>query len=121
MRPTLLAILAIAIPGTAPTQVPNQTSDAADPYIWLEEVSSPRAMAWVEHHNEITTNRLEADPRYALNYSQALEIAGAKDRIPEPEFIHGEIYNFWQDREHLRGLWRKTSLGDYNSPEPHWT
>ncbi|MGH7972596.1 MAG: prolyl oligopeptidase family serine peptidase, partial [Limisphaerales bacterium] len=53
--------------------------------------------------------------------SEALEIAGAKDRIPEPEFIQGEIYNFWQDREHLRGLWRKTSLADYTSPAPHWT
>ena len=98
-----------------------QTSDPADPYIWLEEVSSPRSMAWVEHQNEITTNRLEADPRYARNYAAALEIAGAKDRIPEPEFVHGEIYNFWQDEDHLRGIWRKTTLDDYTSQQPHWT
>src|SRR5215472_9622688 len=119
MRPTLIAFLAVTFPATAQTQAP--TPEAPDPYIWLEEVSSPRPKAWVEHHNESTTNRLEADPRYARNYSQALEIAGARDRIPEPRFVHGEIYNFWQDREHLRGLWRKTSLADYTSSEPHWT
>jgi len=78
-------------------------------------------MSWVESHNAVSTKRLEADSRYARNYAEALEIAGAKDRIPQPEFVHGEIYNFWQDPEHLRGLWRKTTVADYAFPEPHWT
>jgi prolyl oligopeptidase len=118
-REVILFILLAAV--ALPAMVQGQTADPADPYIWLEEVSSPRSMAWVEHHNEITTNRLEADPRYARNYAEALEIAGAKDRIPQPEFLHGEIFNFWQDPEHLRGIWRKTSLADYESSQPHWT
>jgi prolyl oligopeptidase len=113
----LVFLTAIALPAISQAQTP----DPADPYIWLEEVSSPRSMAWVEHQNEITTNRLESDPRYAGNYAEALEIAGAKDRIPEPEFVHGEIYNFWQDADHLRGIWRKTTLDDYTSQQPHWT
>jgi prolyl oligopeptidase len=118
----LVAILAVvAFPATAQPQTQSQAPDPADPYIWLEEFSSPRAMAWVEHHNEVTTKRLEADPRYARNYAAALEIEGAKDRIPEPEFMGGEIYNFWHDPEHLRGIWRKTTLADYTSSEPHWT
>jgi len=113
----LLVLTAIAVPAISQAQ----TQDPVDPYIWLEEVSSQRSMAWVEHQNEITTNRLESDPRYAHNYAEALEIAGAKDRIPEPEFVHGGIYNFWQDADHLRGIWRKTTLDDYTSQQPHWT
>jgi prolyl oligopeptidase len=93
----------------------------SDPYLWLEDVSSPRAMAWVDAHNATSTKLLEADPRYATLYQQALDIAGAKDRIPAPSFTHGEIYNFWQDPDHLRGIWRKTSLADYRSADPHWT
>ena len=116
---SLLLVLLTAVAWPAIGQA--QTPDPADPFIWLEEVSSPRSMAWVEHQNEITTNRLEADPRYVDNYTEALEIAGAKDRIPEPEFVHGEIYNFWEDPDHLRGIWRKTTLDDYASPQPHWT
>src|SRR3569833_2085618 len=108
-----LLILSIAL--TVPMISPAQSPAPADFYIWLEEVSSPRSMAWVEHQNEATTNRLEADPRYTRNYAAALEIAGAKDRIAEPEFLHGEIYNFWQDPDHLRGIWRKTTLEDYTS------
>ncbi len=121
-RSTALALLAAAaLPAMAPAQMPALTPAPADPFIWLEEVSSPRAMAWVERHNQATANRLEANPRYPRNYDEALEIAGAKDRIPAPEFVHDEIFNFWQDRDHLRGVWRKTTLADYTSAEPHWT
>ena len=93
----------------------------ADPYIWLEQVSSPQAMDWVNAHNQKTTAKLQADPRYATLYDEALAIASAKDRIPAPRFTHGAIYNFWQDADHLRGIWRTTSLADYQTADPHWT
>ena len=92
-----------------------------DHYIWLEDVSSPKAMEWVNTHNATTVSRLEPDPRYKTLYDEALEIAGAKDRIPNPVFLAGEIYNFWQDQDHLRGYWRKTTLADYKNAAPHWT
>jgi prolyl oligopeptidase len=31
------------------------------------------------------------------------------------------VYNFWQDAQHVRGLWRRTSLADYQRPAPAWT
>ncbi len=96
-------------------------SSADDPYLWLEDVGSPRAMDWVNAHNARSVAVLESDRRYSTLYAQALEIASAKDRIPAPTFAHGEIYNFWQDADHLRGIWRKTSLADYKSATPHWT
>ncbi len=117
MRLTLFALLA----ATALSAPASAQTDADDPYIWLEEVSSPQAMRWVEAHNAASTKRLEADPRYQTLYQEALAIAGAKDRIPAPQFVHGAIYNFWQDQEHLRGIWRKTSLADYRSAAPNWT
>jgi prolyl oligopeptidase len=117
MRSAILAALA-ALAG--PTVALAQGADH-DPYIWLEEVSSPKAMAWVDSHNATTTKALQADPRYTGLYEQALAVAGARDRIPAPRFLNGEIYNFWQDPDHLRGLWRKTTLADYQSADPHWT
>jgi len=91
-----------------------------DPYIWLEEKDSPRAMAWVEAHNAKTVATLEADPRYKPFYDQALALATAEDRVPMPAFRNGGIFNFWQDGEHLRGLWRRTTLADYRRAEPRW-
>jgi len=91
-----------------------------DPYIWLEEKDSPRAMAWVEAHNARTVANLEADARYKGFYDEALAIATAEDRIPYPGFRNGGVFNFWQDGDHLRGLWRRTTLADYRGKEPHW-
>jgi prolyl oligopeptidase len=119
--PSLLLTLIVTLVFPMIAHAQTTESDPVDPYIWLEEVSSPRAMAWVKSHSDAAAKRLEADPRYHRNYADALEIAGAKDRIPQPQFLHGEIYNFWQDREHLRGIWRKTTLEDYASAAPHWT
>ncbi len=97
------------------------TAQATDPYLWLESVGSPRAMAWVNARNAYSTGKLEAELAYAANYAAALAIGGAKDRIPTPAFLGGAIYNFWQDEDHLRGIWRTTSLASYRTATPDWT
>src|SRR3569833_604767 len=120
MRFLRLALLAAAaLPVAVPLAAIAQTTE--DPYLWLEDVSTPRAMDWVNAHNATSTALLQADPHYQGFYEQTLEIAGAKDRIPAPSFVHGAIYNFWQDPEHLRGIWRKTTLADYRNASPTWT
>jgi prolyl oligopeptidase len=65
---------------------------------------------------------LEKDPRFAKFNEQALAIAQAKDRIPNPSQLDGRIFNFWQDAEHVRGLWRATTPKAYDAGgEPKWT
>ena len=97
------------------------TSDATDPNLWLEEVEGERAMAWVRQQNERSLGVLQGDPRYAALHDQALAIVQARDRIPSPGFTHaGEIDNFWQDAEHVRGVWRRTSLESYRTATPEW-
>ena len=95
-------------------------ADAGDPYIWLEDVDGERAMHWVRAENQKTLGVLEKDPRFATLHAQALALAEASDRLPTPVFIGGEVYNFWQDADHVRGIWRRTSLPDYRKPEPRW-
>ena len=91
-----------------------------DPYIWLEDVSGKRAMDWVESQNAKSQAVLEADPRYKTYYDQALAIAQAKDRIATGTFIGGQVYNFWQDEDHVRGIWRRASVSDYATGNPQW-
>jgi prolyl oligopeptidase len=95
-------------------------AQSTDPNLWLEDISSPRAMAWVQAENTKTLAVLEKDPHYAGLHNDALTIAQAKDRIPQPYSLNGEIFNFWQDADHVRGLWRRTSLADYQNPNPAW-
>lgn len=94
---------------------------AGDPYLWLEDVNSPRAQAWVASENAKTVNVLEKDPRFADFKAQVKTLGEATDRIPMPNIHSGAIYNFWQDADHVRGIWRTTSQADYASPNPTWT
>ncbi|HYM33940.1 MAG TPA: prolyl oligopeptidase family serine peptidase, partial [Steroidobacteraceae bacterium] len=95
--------------------------DAADPYRWLEDVHGERALAWVQAENAKTVAVLEKDSRFAGFYKSALEMAQAEDRIPNVSFIAGELYNFWRDSAHVRGIWRKTTLASYQTDSPVWT
>jgi prolyl oligopeptidase len=119
MRFVKTAILAAALAGAAATALHAQ-APADDPYLWLEEVSSPRAMDWVNAHNAKAQAVLEADPRYQAYYTEALAIAQAKDRIPFGQFLNGQVYNFWQDADHVRGIFRRTSLAGYQAENPAW-
>ena len=121
MRPLLLAlvlnVLALS-PHAMSAVAPPAASE--DPNLWLEDVSGAKPLAWVDEQNARSLKVLENDPHYAGLHAQALELAEAKDRIPRPDFIGGEVYNFWQDTEHVRGVWRATSVSDYSAPAPEW-
>ena len=110
----LLAACALSTTGAL------RAEDTADPYLWLEDVGSQRALDWVRAENAKTQAVLESDPRYADMQAQALAIAEAKDRIPEPAFRGDRLFNFWQDAGHVRGIWRSTRLEQYRSAEPSW-
>jgi len=97
------------------------TSEATDPYLWLEGVDGERAMEWVRAHNANSLGVLQGDPRYETLHHQALEIVQSRDRIPSPGFTHdGHIDNFWQDADHVRGVWRRTTLDSYRTATPQW-
>lgn len=120
----LLACFTMTAPITAAAQeAPAATpaAEAEDPYLWLEEIHGERAMAWVQAHNEHSLGVLQGDPRYQTLYDEALGILQATDRIPSPGFAPGgHIDNFWQDADHVRGIWRRTTLDSYRSGDTQW-
>ena len=95
-------------------------ADSSDPYLWLEEVEGDKALAWVRAQNERSLGELKSDPRYAANEKAALDIATAKERIPYGTVRDGLVYNFWQDEQNVRGLWRRTTLERYATADPEW-
>lgn len=93
---------------------------ANDPFVWLEDVGGPRALAWVRAQNDFAARTLKADGDYAEAQADAEAILTASDRIPTAAIAGGQVYNFWQDRGHVRGIWRRTSLESYEDSEPEW-
>ncbi|GLK48723.1 peptidase [Brevundimonas intermedia] len=115
------SLTSVSMAQTASSAPAFATSEATDPYVWLEDVEGERAMAWVKDHNTRSLGVLQGDPRYEPLHQQALAIVQARDRIPSPGFTHdGHIDNFWQDAQHVRGFWRRTTLDSYKTAEPQW-
>ena len=91
-----------------------------DPFIWLEETRSDRALAWVEGENEKTIAALQTDPRFEELKAEALAIYNAEDRIPGVSFTHYGMVNFWQDATNPKGILRRTTLESWRSDNPEW-
>jgi prolyl oligopeptidase len=90
-----------------------------DPYLWLEEIDSERALAWVEAQNTATLARF-GDTRFAADRDMLAAIFDRPDNIPIIARRGSRIFNFWRDAEHPRGLWRATSLDSYRGEQPEW-
>jgi prolyl oligopeptidase len=99
-----------------------QTPDAPDddPYLGLEDVQGAKPLAWVRERNAEARRQLEASPRFEPMREELLRILNARDRIPHVSRRGAWLYNFWQDEQHPRGLWRRTTLADYRKPSPAW-
>jgi prolyl oligopeptidase len=91
-----------------------------DPYIWLEEVDGERAMQFVNERNAATFEELMKLPEYNDIYNKSLAILNSTDRIVFPAVYGTYIYNFWQDQEHVRGIWRRTDKNSYLNGNPNW-
>ena len=116
----LLAAVSVG-PDLTVAQAPQGLATDTDPFLWLESVHGDRAMAWVKDENAKTTGVIEKDPHFAELYKDALAINEATDRIPYPNTIGGQVYNFWRDDKHVRGIWRRASEASYATASPHWT
>jgi prolyl oligopeptidase len=91
-----------------------------DPYLWLEEVTGDEALAWARARNAETVAELTERPRFTDLRDGIREVLDADDRIPYVRRRGEHLYNFWQDAANPRGLWRRTTLEEYRTPDPVW-
>jgi prolyl oligopeptidase len=91
-----------------------------DPYLWLEELHSDASMAWVRGRDAEAAERYTRGERFGELRDEIRAVLDAQDRIPMPYWYDGLLYNLWQDEDHPRGLWRRTTLESYRTPAPEW-
>ena len=100
--------------------ISNPEANNEDPYKWLEEVEGKEALEWVETKNLRSLEILKNQDLYQDLFEKNLEIYNSADRIPSPSIIGGYIYNFWQDADHVRGIWRRCTKESYLAGNPSW-
>lgn len=74
-------------------------AEAADPYLWLEDVGGDKALDWVRARNAVTRETIESAPGFAKLEQDLLAILDSDEKIP---FVYKQgdyFYNFWTDQK----------------------
>lgn len=90
-----------------------------DENLWLEDIHGEAPLEWAAEQSEATLARF-ASPEFDDLTGRLLEVIDSDDRIPIVSRRGEHYYNFWRDREHPRGLWRRTTLESYRSADTDW-
>ncbi len=98
---------------------PTLAAPDDDPFVWLEEVEGQRALDWIEEQNARTMARF-GDDGFAADRDVLAAILDRPDNLPYITRRGGLIYNFWTDADNPRGLWRRTTLDAFRSPDTTW-
>ncbi len=122
LRTARLGLLAaLAFGGLAHAETAMQDgSKQDDPNQWLEDIHGDKPMAWVKEHNARTEAELGAKPGFARLQSDIRAILDSDAKIPGVYKQGDFYYNFWQDKQHVRGIWRRTTLAEYRKAQPKW-
>lgn len=117
----LMMIAAVAIALAAIQAGARQSStEQPDTYAWLEDIHGQRQMDWVQKEDARTAAVLEKDSHFAPLEAKALTALESPDRLPDPEFRNGAVYNTWRDEKSVRGIVRRTTLKDFLTADPKW-
>ncbi len=111
-------LAAASMAGAAPAK--ESPAVSADPYAWLEDVTADRSLDWVRAHNAQAEAELASTPQFKQLQSDIRAILDSDAKIPGVEKIGEYYYNFWKDKQHERGLWRRTTLAEYRKDKPQW-
>jgi len=90
-----------------------------DPRIWLEEIDGAKPLAWVEKQSAATMQRF-GGRQFEHDRDVLTAILNRPDKIPMVGRRGDYLYNLWQDEKNPRGLWRRTTMTSYKTPEPEW-
>jgi prolyl oligopeptidase len=96
------------------------TTPDADPFLWLEDIHGQRALDWVKQANAATSKRFVDNADFARTRDRILEVLDSQARVPDVQRMGDHLYNFWRDKAHPRGVWRRTTLAEYRKAQPQW-
>jgi prolyl oligopeptidase len=94
-------------------------NEVTDENLWLEDIHGTDAIAWAAEQSARTLLEFESSEFDSLA-ARLLDVIDSDERIPLVSKRGPHYYNFWRDRQHPRGLWRRTTLESYRSANTEW-
>lgn len=92
----------------------------ADKYLWLEDIDGEKSLEFVNAQNKATFEKLSKEKDYQSIYDKSLEIYNSTEKIAYPSINGNYVYNFWKDKNNVRGIWRRCKLSEYKNGKYDW-
>ena len=84
--------------------------EAPDRHAWLEDVTGDKPLQWVKAQNAKAEAEIAATPEFKQLEGRILTMLDSDAKIPGVQKIGAHYYNSWKDKDHERGVWRRTTL-----------
>ena len=100
------------------SQLYSQTSE--DTFQWLEEIDGEKQLEWVDAHNKTTLDYIYKIEGYQDRYDFVYGVLTSEHKIAYPQLEGDYIYNFWQDGNNPRGIFRRIPVQSYLVQGTNW-
>jgi len=120
-KPLVIAALSASVlAGCNITPEKNIVIKPDSDYQWLEQVEDKKALAWVRENNKAAFSVLKGHTSYQQSFDANMTLLNSTDRIAYATQRGDYLYNFWTDKNHKRGIYRRTTLAEYQKNSPVW-
>ncbi len=103
------------MPKTAPA---TTRAGADDENLWLDDIDGAKPLDWVKARNADTVAKYAEGEDFKTLDARLLEVLDSEAKIPMVSKIGDHYYNFWKDKQHPKGVWRRTTLAEYRKDKP---
>ena len=107
-----------AVDSTSEASAAVEAGDAD--LLWLERIDGERALALVREESARTLTELAGCAQFAPLREAVRQVLDTAERLPAVEAQGPWLYNFWQDADQPRGLWRRCTWTEFRRPKPAW-
>ncbi|PTR23931.1 prolyl oligopeptidase [Luteibacter sp. OK325] len=105
---------------TPHTTAPATQAGVDDENLWLDDIDGAKPLDWVKARNAETVAKYADSQDFKTLDGRLLEMLDSDAKIPMVSKIGDHFYNFWRDKQHPKGLWRRTTLAEYRKDKPAW-
>ncbi|WP_297093749.1 prolyl oligopeptidase family serine peptidase [uncultured Draconibacterium sp.] len=97
-----------------------KAQETDDPYLWLEDIESVQSLEWVKAQNSVSEKTFKETPLFKSLSEKFLNVYNDEEKIAIPNLVGKYVYNFWQDAQNERGVWRRMLKEDYVASKTNW-
>jgi prolyl oligopeptidase len=108
------------MPASTASTAPFEWPLSPDPFLSLEALDDPQALAWVEAQNARTRAAWCSGESFDTLRRRLADAYLPRERPVIPDRWKDWAYDLWQDERNPRGIWRRTAWAAWRSGAPVW-